>query len=115
MQPNNHLFQYLNQLKHLVKDYKVKDADHFLEKYTPVLISQDLIILQNNDPNEEYKYLAFAKLKEGEEQPRQFWKHKRLHKDDNIPTTKTKWLAGLEKKNHKGGFLSGFNTAALTV
>lgn len=105
-----------DQLGHLAKEEGAPESKHLLERFNPVLISQDLIIFEDANPNSEYKYVAFAKLKEhDDEKPKHFWQHKKIRKDSNVPTEKTKWLAGLEKKNHKGGFLSGFNTAALTV
>jgi len=105
-----------NQIGHLTKEDEITSPDHLLERFNPVLISQDLVIFENTNPESEYKYVAFAKLKDKkEEKPKHFWQLKKIHKNSNVPAEKTKWLAGLEKKNHKGGFLSGFNTAALTV
>ncbi|MFC1755802.1 hypothetical protein ACFLZK_00200 [Patescibacteria group bacterium] len=108
-----------NQIKHFfVLDEKAKSSsDGLLEMYSPVLISQDLIILAINDPSSEYKYVAFAKIRDKNRKtdPKQSWKHTKIKRKSNVPVEKTKWLAGLEKKNQKGSFLKGFNTVALTV
>ena len=108
-----------HQINHFfIEDDRAKSSpDGLLEKYSPILISQDLIILLVNDEKSDFKYIAFAKIKDKQRktEPKQSWKHKKIRKESNTPAEKTKWLAGLEKKNHKGSFLKGFNTIALTV
>lgn len=83
-----------------------------INKYPPVLISGDLIILKAKNPETYFKYIAFAKVEQSTTGGK--WQEELIREGD-FPGDLTQWLAGLEKRDNSGKHLSGYDTAALSV
>ncbi len=93
-------------------DYIFSQDDLFHENnYSPVLLSNDLIILVANTGD---FYEIFAKevhSRTGEE----IWHHKKFTESEEAPAEIAQWLAGLEKRDNNGRYVYGYKTAALAT